>query len=436
MHVARVDVSGDDARAFFGGTSMQGLIGYAGLLALAWALSENRRAIAWRGALVAVSLHVGLAVLLLTLPAVRHGFLALNGVVAALSEATEAGTSFVFGYLGGGRLPFDADPAVSTFILAFQALPLVLVISALAAILYHWRVLPVVVSGFAWCLRRTLGLGGTAGVATAANVFVGMIEAPLLVKPYLARASRADLFVVMTAGMATIAGTMMVLYAQVLQGVLPGAIGHLLAASVLNAFAAILIARLLVPADTGETAEPVRLEKLHASTMDALTRGTADGLRLLLNITAMLIVLVALVALINMLLGLLPAVAGADLSLERIFGWALAPVAWAIGIPWAEAHTAGQLIGTKVVLNEFLAYLRMAQIPAAELSESSRTILVYGMCGFANFASLGIMLGGLTVLAPERHHEIVGLGLKSVLSGLMATLSTGALIGVLSGVFA
>ena len=306
--------------------------------------------------------------------------------------------------------------------LAFQALPLVLLVSALSAMLYHWRVLPAVVSGFAWCLRRTLGLGGTAGVATAANVFVGMIEAPLLVKPYLARATRADLFVVMTAGMATIAGTVMVLYAQFLQGVVPGAIGHLLTASILNAPAAIVIARLMVPAEPGAEADRVEMAGIYDSTMDALTQGTADGLRLLLNIVAMLIVLVALVALIDMILGLAPHVAGAPLSLERLFGWALSPVAWAIGIPWKEAGIAGELIGTKVVLNELLAYLQMSHIPATQLSATSKLILTYGMCGFANFGSLGIMLGGLTAMAPERRGDIVSLGLKSIMAGVIATL--------------
>jgi CNT family concentrative nucleoside transporter len=414
---------------------MQAILGYAGLLALAWVLSENRRAVSARTVAAGLGLQVGLAVLLLALPAVREGFLALNTVVTVLSKATAAGTEFAFGWLGGGAPPFETRPGASTFILAFQALPLVLVISALSAILYHWRVLPAVVSAFAWALRRTLGLGGTAGVATAANVFVGMVEAPLLVKPYLARASRADLFVVMTAGMATIAGTMMVLYARFLQDVVPGAIGHLLTASVLNAPAAIVIARLLVPAAPDDAADDVRMEGLYASTMDAITTGTADGLRLLLNIVAMLIVLVALVALVNMILAALPAVAGAPLSLERLLGWIMSPVAWAIGIPWAEAGTAGQLLGTKVVVNEFFAFLQMGKMPPEVLSPESKLILTYGMCGFANFASLGIMLGGLSAMAPDRRVEIVGLGLKSILSGLMATLLTGALAGLLFRVF-
>jgi CNT family concentrative nucleoside transporter len=410
---------------------MQGIIGYVSLLALAWALSENRRAVSPRTVLAGLGLHLALALALLSLPFMRDAFLALNTVVGALTRATEAGTGFVFGYLGGAAAPFIAKPGASSFILAFQALPLVLVISALAAVFYHWRVLPVIVSGFAWGLRRTLGLSGTAGVATAANVFVGMIEAPLLVKPYLTRASRADLFVIMTAGMATIAGTVMVLYAHFLKDAVPGALGHLLTASILNAPAAIVMARLLVPALPGDGAAAIKLDGLYSSTMDAITRGTGDGLKLLLNITAMLVVLVALVALVNMILGLAPQVAGAPISLERVLGWLMAPVAWAIGIPWAEAMAAGQLIGTKVVLNELLAYLQMTRLSPAMLSDGSKLIMTYALCGFANFGSLGIMLGGLGAMAPERRAEITALGLKSILSGLMATLLTGALVGVL-----
>lgn len=409
---------------------MQGIIGYLGILALAWGLSENRRAVGWRTVGAGLALHVGLALLLLALPAVHQGILALNSVVEALMRATNTGTQFLFGYLGGGALPFEVKPGTSSFVLAFQALPLVLVISALSALLYHWRVLPATVGAFAWALRHTLRLGGTAGTATAANVFVGMVEAPLLVKPYLARASRADLMVIMTAGLATIAGTVMVLYAQFLKDAVPGALGHLLTASVMNAPAAIVVARLMVPEAHGAVAAEARLDRLYDSSMDALTQGTADGLRLLLNVAAMLLVLVALVALVNMALGALPGLAGAPLSLERMLGWIMAPLAWAIGIPWAEAATAGQLLGTKVVLNELIAYLQMGGMSTAELSPASKLILTYALCGFANIGSLGIMLGGLTAMAPERRADILALGPKALLAGLFATLATGALAGM------
>ncbi|MHA1107937.1 MAG: NupC/NupG family nucleoside CNT transporter [Alphaproteobacteria bacterium] len=399
----------------------------------AWALSENRRRVKLRTIVGGLALQIVLAVLLLKAPIFRDGLLALNGLVAALQEATSAGARFVFGYLAGGTPPYKPEGGAGSFLLAFQALPLVLVISALSALLYHWRILPLVVKGFAWALQKTLGIGGTAGVGVAANVFVGMVEAPLLVRPYLKTIGRSDLFVIMVAGMATIAGTVMVLYATFLKDIIPDAIGHLLTASILSAPAAVVIARLMVPGGDTDAAEGgISLAGAHASTMDAITTGTLDGLKLLLNIIAMLIVLVALVTLANMILALLPEVGGAPLTLQMLLGYIMAPLAWLIGIPWAEAGVAGSLLGTKVVLNELIAYLDMAALPAEALAPRSRLILTYAMCGFANFASLGIMIGGLGAMAPERRGEIVSLGLKSILAGLMATSMTGALVGLLA----
>ena len=401
------------------------------LLAAAWAVSENRRALPLRTVIVGLCLQAALALLLLKLPVVREVFLALNDVVTTLQEATLAGTALVFGYVGGGEAPFAVTQGASTFILAFQALPLVLVISALSALLYHWRILPAVVRGFAWCLTRTLGIGGTAGVGTAANVFVGMVEAPLLVRPYMAAVSRSDLFVIMTAGMATIAGTMMVLYATFLEGVIANPLGHLLTASVINAPGAVVIARLMIPPKPGAPPETVQLSSDYDSAMDAITRGTLDGLTLLLNIAAMLIVLVALVAIANAALALLPALDGAPVTLQRLLGYAMAPVAWLIGIPAAEAGAAGALLGTKVVLNELIAYLDLARLPDGALSDRSRLILTYAMCGFANFASLGIMIGGLGAMAPDRRAEVVALGLRSIAAGVMTTCLTAALVGLI-----
>ena len=409
---------------------LQALAGLGAYCALAWALSERRAAVRLRPILAGVALQFALALALTRLPFVRAGFTALNGLVLALERATTAGTGFVFGYVGGGPLPFAVTEPGATFILAFRALPLVLVVSALSALLYHWRILPLVVRGFAWGLQRSLGIGGAAGLSAAANVFVGMIEAPLFIRPYLRALSRSELFMVMTTGMATIAGTVMVLYATVLTPVLPDALGHILIASILSAPAAITVARILVP-DAGPPtlAEMTAPAQTH-SAMDAVTRGTADGVTLLMHIVAMLVVLVALVALVNMGLGLLPDVLGAPLTLQRLLGWAMAPVVWLAGIPWSEAQTAGSLMGTKTVLNELLAYLELARLPADALSPHSRLIVIYALCGFANFGSLGILLGGLGAMVPERNAEIVGLGLKSILSGTLATLMTGAIIGL------
>ncbi len=408
----------------------QGVVGLAAILGLAWLMSEDRRGVRPGLVAAALALQFLLALVMLKLPPAREAFVVLNDVIGALQEATRAGTAFVFGYLGGGDLPFPESGPGSSYILAFRALPLVLVLSALSALLFHWGVLQWVVRGFAWVLRRSLGIGGALGLGAAANIFVGMVEAPLLIRPYLLRMERGELFALMTCGMATVAGTVLALSAGILGPVLPNALGHLLTASLISAPAAIAAAHLMVPAPAAGVAGEAVAPPPAANAMDALTRGTLDGLRLLAYIVAMLVVFVALVSLVNQVLGLLPAVAGAPLSLERVFGWVLAPLAWSIGIPWAEAATAGSLLGTKVVLNEVLAYLRLAEMGPDALGERSRLILTYALCGFANFGSLGIMLGGLTAMAPERRPELVALGLRSVLAGLLATAMTGAVVGL------
>jgi CNT family concentrative nucleoside transporter len=412
-------------------TILHQLLGVAALLGLAWALSEDRRAIRWRTVCVGMLLALLLAAAMLKLPPVAAALQSLNGVVDALNAATLAGTSFVFGYIGGGEPPFTSTHPQSSFILAFQALPLVLVISALSALLFHWRVMPLVVHGFAWLLRRTLRVGGAVGVSAAANVFVGMVEAPLVVAPYLARLSRGELFIVMNCGMATIAGTVLVLYATFVAPVVPNALAHLLVASFVATPVAIVVAALMVPSplDDGDV---IRLERQDANAVAAVTRGTLEGLQLLLNIVAMLIVFVALVALANAALELLPPIGGQPLSLERVLGWIFAPLAWLVGIPLHEAAVAGNLLGKKTVLNEFIAYLELARLPADALSPRSRLLLTYALCGFANFGSLGIMLGGLAaLLPPQRQAELAELGMKSVLAGLLSTCLTAALVGLL-----
>ena len=403
-------------------------LGLTALLGLCWLLSERRDAVAWRTVAAGLAAGMVLVGVVLLVPPLQRVLDGLNVVVALLAAATSAGTSFVFGYVGGAPLPFAETHPGSSFVLAFRALPLVLLVSALSALLFHWRILPLVVRGFAWLLERTVGVGGAVGVAAAANVFVGMIEAPLVVRPYLARLSRSELFIVMNCGMATIAGTVLVLYAQVLAPVIPQALGHLLLASFAATPVAIALAVLLVPGERTAAAR-IELAREDANTVAALTRGTLEGLQLLLNIVAMLLVFVALVALVNLLLGAIP-IGGAPLTLERVCGWLFAPLAWAIGVPWNEATVAGALLGKKTVLNEFLAYFDMAQQPAAALGERSRLLLVYALCGFANFGSLGIMLGGMAAMLPrERHAEMAQLGMKSIFAGLMATCVTANLVG-------
>ncbi|HEX3673495.1 MAG TPA: nucleoside transporter C-terminal domain-containing protein [Rhizomicrobium sp.] len=408
---------------------LQSLLGIAVILLAAWAMSEDRRAFPWRVVAVGLALQVGLAFLLLGVPPAREALLALNGVVDALMAATKAGTSFVFGYAGGGAAPFTVSDPRNATIFAFQILPLVIVISALAALLWHWRILPAVVGAFAWCLRKTMGIGGAVGLGSAATVFLGMIEAPLLIRPYLAKLSRAELFMLFSVGLATVAGTVFVLYATILEPVLPGALGHILVASFMSLPGAILIARIMIPHGDQTEAE-VGPEFKYRSSMDAVARGTEDGLKLWLGIVAMLLVIVALVALCDIILGHLPGLWGAPLTVERVFGWVFAPVVWLFGVSWDQAPTAGSLMGQKIVLNEFVAYLKLAALPANALDARSRLIMVYAMCGFANFGSVGIMIAGVSALVPERRDEIVPLAMRALVSGAMASGLTGAIIGL------
>ncbi len=412
---------------------MQAIFGVVALTALAWLLSENRRAFRAKMVLGSLALQIILALLFLRLPGSKEAFAATNHMVVALQQATAAGTGFVFGYLGGATSPWASSGAGSTFILAFNSLPLVLVVSAISALLYYWRILPVIVKGFAWALNRTLGVSGPVGLSTAANVFVGMVEAPLLIRPYLARMDRGDLFLVMVGGMAGIAGTMLVLYATMLAPIVPHAAGHLITSSVITAPAAIMVAALMVPPSNRPQEQTLSVPRSEAeNAMDAITRGTTSGITLLLNIVAMLIVLVALVTLINGVIGLFPDVGGKPLTLQRMTGWLLSPVAWLMGIPWREAQIAGGLLGTKVILNELLAYVELAALPEGALSEHSRLIMTYALCGFANFGSLGIMIGGMGAMAPERRSDILSLGFKSIVAGTIATCMTAAIAGLIA----
>ena len=408
----------------------QSLLGIVAILAAAWALSENRRAFPLRAVAVGLALQVAIALLLLKVPPARNALFALNGVVDALMAATKAGTSFVFGFVGGGAPPYAVTSAANGTTFAFSILPLVIVISALAALLWHWRILPIIVGAFAWCLRKTMGIGGAVGLGSAATIFLGMIEAPLLIRPYLAKLSRGELFMLFSVGLATVAGTVFVLYATILQPVIPGALGHILVASFMSLPAALMIARIMIPSDA-QTEAVAAPEFKYRSSMDAIARGTEDGLRLWLGIVAMLLVIVALVALADIILGHFPDFAGAPVTLERIFGWIFAPVVWLFGVPWGEASTAGSLMGQKIVLNEFVAYLKLAALPAGALDPRSRLIMLYAMCGFANFGSVGIMIAGVSALVPERRDEIVPLAMRALLSGAMASGLTGAMIGLL-----
>jgi len=411
---------------------LQSLLGLVVLLAVSAAVSEQRGRIPWRMVAGGLGLQVLIAACILKAPFLRTVFLALNALVTAMDEATRAGTAFVFGYVGGGPAPFATTDQGAAFILGFQALPLVIVVAALTALLYYWKILPKVVLGFSAVLEKTMGIGGVLGVGAGGCIFLGMVESPLLIRPYIARMTRSELFAMMATGMSCIAGTMLMLYATVLKSVIPDAVGHILAASIIHAPAALLVAALMIP----ETGQPTLGRTLPRSpaggAMDAVVSGTADGLQLFWSIVASLLVFVALIKLADIALAALPAVAGAPVTLERMLGLVMAPVAWLVGIPWAEATTAGTLLGTKVVLNEFIAFIDMAKLPPEALSAHSRLILTYAMCSFANCGSVGILLAGMGTLCPERRGEITSLGGRALLAGLLASLMTGTVVGILS----
>ena len=412
----------------------QSALGVVVLIGFAYLISEKRSAVNWRAAGAALVVTLATAVLLLELPQIRTAFALINHAVEAIAAATLAGTSLVFGYVGGATPPFAVTLPGAEFVLAFQALPIVLVMSVLTTLLFHWRILPPIVRGFSWVLERSMGVGGAVGLSTAANIFLGMVESPLFIRPYLSRLSRGELFMVMTGGMAGIAGTVFVLYATILRAAIPDVAGHILVASILGAPAALLISGLMVPVAPDEHCdiEAVKVGRIADSTMDAIVRGTAAGLELLLNIVAMLIVLVALVHLANAILSLLPVVAGSAITLQRVLGLIMAPVCWLMGVPWSQAVTAGSLMGIKTVLNELIAFLELARLPPGTLDDRARLIMLYAMCGFANFGSLGIMIAGLTVMAPDRRADIISLGGKSIVSGTLTTCLMGAIVGVLN----
>ena len=412
---------------------MQALLGIPVLLGLAWALSENRRVIPWRTVAGGIFLQLALALLLLHTPPARAALLLLNRAMDALQRATDAGTAFVFGYLGGGGLPFAETHPGASFILAFKILPLVLVISALSALLQYWGILQRVTALFAWLLARTLGLGGALSLGAAVHIFLGMIEAPLLIRPYLARMSRGELFALMSCGMAGVAGTVMVLYATILRPVLPDALGAILVASVISTPAALAVAALMVPfTGTRTGAEIPPAPNPPASALDALARGTAEGVAPVVGIVTTLLVAIALVTLVNAGLAKLPPLAGAPLTLQALFAMVFRPVMWLVGLPWPETGAAATLMGTKTVLNELIAYLNLSALPPATFSPHSRIIVTFCLCGFANFGSLGILVGGMGAMVPERRAEIVSLGLRSILSGTIATCLSGATAGLLT----
>jgi concentrative nucleoside transporter, CNT family len=409
----------------------RGVLGVVALLLIAWLLSERRRLVSWRFVAAGILLQLLLAAALLKLPFTTAVFAQVNRGVIAVQEASQTGSSFVFGFLGGAPAPYEPSGTGSDVVLAFRILPLIIVVSALAALLTYWRILPAVVQTLARLFERIMGIGGAVALCSVANPFLGMVESSILIRPYIERLTRSELCIVMCTGLATIAGTVLVLYATMLGPVIHNSAGHLLIASIISLPAAVVVARVLIPEDAPSTPGHIEMPSNVHGTFDAITQGTRQGLALFLNIVAVLLVFVALIHLLDALLSQLPNLGGRPLTLERFIGLGFAPVAWLIGIPWNEAPTVGALLGTKTVLNELLAYVDLAGLSESALSERSRLIATYALCGFANFGSVGILVTGLSTMAPSRRAEIAQLGVRALVGGTLANCITAAVAGIL-----
>ena len=404
-------------------------------LLIALLFSEDRRRIPWRIVAGGLSLQIGAALLFVFFPPATGLLLLASRAAHALQTATDAGAGFVFGYLGGGGAPFETKSPDASFILAFRALPMVLTISALASLFFHWGLLQRVCDAFAWVLRRAMGISGPLAVGAAAHILVGMIEAPLLIRPYLSHMARGEIFALMSCGMAGVAGTVMVIYAGFLAPLLADAMGHILIASVIATPAALAVAAIMSPWAPRTEAANVELTVVDppVGAFDALIRGVADGIAPIVGIVSVLLTTIALVTLVNMLLALLPLGDDTHASLQMLFALPFRPVVWLMGVPWPETEVAAALMATKTVLNEFVAYRDLGALAADALSTKSRLILTYALCGFANFGSMGILVGGLNAMLPERRAEIVTLGLRSILSGTLATCMSATVAGYLFG---
>ncbi|MGN6670720.1 MAG: NupC/NupG family nucleoside CNT transporter [Candidatus Nucleicultricaceae bacterium] len=410
----------------------QALLGIFVFMLIPWLLSENRSEVRVKAVLGGIFTQFILAFLILKVSVIQKAFLLMSKGINELKLATLEGTKFVFGYLGGADLPFTVNEGCSSFVFAFHALPMIIVISALSMLLFHWKVLPTIVRFFSWGLNKTLDVGGALGVCCAAKVFLGQTDAPLLIRPYLEKISRSELFTIMTAGMATTSATIMVLYGSILEQSIANPVSHILTASIISIPAAITISRILIPHVGEDTTGEMVIPYHFTGSMEAVSQGATDGMKLFLNIIAMLIVALALVALVNSILSLIPLGSGQGLQLQTIFGWMMSPVTWLMGIPWSEAHTAGNLLGTKTVLNEVVAFISLADLPKGTLSPITNLIMTYALCGFANFSSIGIQIGGIGTMAPSRRHEIIQLGFRALLAGTLASCLSGTMVGLLS----
>ena len=413
---------------------LQPVIGFFVLLLLGAIFSTNIKKIKIRYLINAIVIQFALAFLLLKWTVITEFFEILSRGVLALTSATDSGVAFVFGYLATGApgAPFEVINPGGTFIFAFGGLVLVIVVSAFSALLWHWRVIPVIVNLLSYLFKKPLNVGGPVGLSATANVFLGQVEAPLLVRPYLATMTKHELLILMTVGMSTIAGSIMATLNLMLFDVYGASlIGHFLTASIISVPAAIMYANIMIPSEEKTDFPSDHDEKMYRSSIDAITEGTRSGLDIFLNIMALLIVVLSLVALVNMSLAELPHFNGQALSLERMAGWIFAPLAWCMGIPWHESQLAGELLGIKTMTNEFIAYIRLAEIDASLLSERTRLIMLYALCGFANLSSVGILISGMGAMAPDRKDDLIAVSGRALVAAVLASCMTGFIVGIL-----
>ena len=413
---------------------LQILIGFVGLVCIAIPFSQNRSSINYRYIFVAIIFQIILAFALLKIPFIVQIFAYLSAGVSSLQAATQEGAEFVFGYLSNtSSSPFESSGTGNSMIFAFQILPLIIVISSLSALLWFWNILPLIISAISKVFEKLFNIGGPIGLGATANIIMGQVEAPLLVRPYLSRMSEKELLILMTAGMSTVSGSIMIALVSILQPQFPdlNLIQHLVSASILSIPAAIMYANIMIPSAEVTNFDGNSIPKVYDSSMDAITRGTRDGLDICLNVGAILIAFIALVSLLNSILGIAGGWVGiSDLSLQLILGYLFFPIVWLMGVPLSETLASAELLGLKTALNEFVAYGALANIEPGVLSERSKLITLYGLCGFANFSSVGILVSGISAMAPERKNDLIKVSLKALVGATLASCMTGLVIGI------
>ena len=405
------------------------LIGFIGLIAIAIPFSDNFKIINYKYVAYGILSQIILAVILLKIPLVISAFEILGNGVVILQEATIEGANFVFGYPPSD----DTNPyrsLLETF--AFGVLPYIIVMACISAILWYWGVLPFIVNLISKACQKLFNIGGPVGLGAAANIFVGQVEAPLLVRPYVSKLSNKELLILMTAGMATVAGSVMVALISILENsfINQNLIQHFITASVLSVPAAIMYANIMIPSNSITDFNESKVPKVYKSTMDAVTRGASDGASIAVSVGTILIAVIALVYIVNSIMGSISSQFGFELSIEIILGYIFAPIAWLMGIPWSESVISGELLGIKTTLNEFVAYPALAALESGELSERSKLITFYSLCGFANLSSVGILISGITAMAPERKDDLIKVSFKALVGATLASCMTGLIVGI------